>query len=189
MSTILLFIAFLSIIGFVVGLVNPALLTPLFKKRLSRGKIAAIFILTFLAAAIVNGFVSPQKAQHAQPAAQIVTQQSTTIVQTPTSTKAPTPTPTQKPTFTTSGTNRYTAIVNNRSDTNIYKSSNTNANTKTNTNSNPNDTIYTSDCYPNTHCSATNVNEHECRTGKFSNRLYKRIGASRSNRVMQRWIV
>ena len=98
MSTILLLLAFLSIVGFIIGLINPAFLSPLFKKRLSRGKIAAIFILTFLAAAIVNGFVSPQKAQHAQPAAQIVTQQSTTIVQTPTSSKAPTPT--QKPTAT-----------------------------------------------------------------------------------------
>jgi len=107
MSTILLLLAFLSIVGFIIGLINPALLSPLFKKRLSRGKIAAIFILTFLAAAIVNGFVSPQKAQHAQPAAQIVTQQSTTIVQTPTSTKAPTPTPTQKPTLTPTPTIQY----------------------------------------------------------------------------------
>src|SRR5205823_4480883 len=67
--------------------------------------------------------------------------------------------------------------------------SNRNANTKTNTHTNPNDTIYSSDCYPNTYCSATNVNEHECRTGKFSNRFYKRHSTSRSNRVMQRWVV
>lgn len=99
MSSILTLLAFLCLVGLIVGLINPALLTSLFKNQLSRWKIAGIFIGAFLVVSILNGFINPQKST--TPANQTAIQEPTskpTAVPTPEPTKRPvSPTPTPAP--------------------------------------------------------------------------------------------
>jgi hypothetical protein len=58
-------IAFLSLVGLIIGLINPRLYTPLFKK-ISRKRLTAIFVALFLVATFIIGSINPQKSQNTE---------------------------------------------------------------------------------------------------------------------------